>query len=860
MRRGGLEILRVFLRFRSVGTTAHLISPQAARGDPTLGAILTSYAYASPHGEERMKLRGRMRVSALLLLGTVLGHWVAACGAREALDDDDDSAMDKSVVVQRLAQGAVDRLDILLAIDNSRSMADKQQILRAAVPDLISSLVNPPCVDADGVIVEQPISPLDDCAQGERHFEPVLDIHIGIISSSLGGHGADGCEPALDPTKDPTQNDHGWLIHRDIHGATISTYQDLGFLVWDGDPTEPTHSPAGESDADQLTTVFADMVAGVGELGCGFEANLESWYRFLIDPEPYQSIELDDPDKGPGAVAMISTDALGAIVVDGTLLQQRRDFLRPDSLLVIVMVADENDCSIRDGGAYWLVGQLLSAPGSLNQWQLAAPTAECNNKSEGPNDECCLSCWQAGTTAELCKTDDPGECNPLLLPLDEDPINLRCWDQKRRFGVDFLYPIDRYVRGLTEPQVPNALGEVMANPLFSDLDPSDENSTIRDPGLVFVAGIVGVPWQDIARRNAAGNPDLESGLDADGDPVGGFMTVAEMRQPVSGHSYDTWDLVLGAPQQYYSNPASALPKDPLMVESIGPRSSQPHELYGNAIAATHPITGQEVIPPGQNGTGSWNAINGHEWLNLDKNDLQYACIFPLQTTRDCSLDPPPTACDCIKPEDQSPLCQAQPTAGFGTTQYYGKAHPSLRQLQLLKDVGDRAIVASICPAQQDDFTAKDYGYRPAMGAVIERLSVTLGAQCLGQALNVGAEGSVSCVVIEATHDNVCSCSLPGRTALTAQHAAATAVAQDPFNPGWNCFCVIDQLSGGGLSSCQSTVSDLLGTHGWCYVDPAAGVGSASLVAECPTDRKRRIRFVGEGAPVAGSTVFLSCTE
>ena len=41
----------------------------------------------------------------------------------------------------------VDKLDILLSIDNSRSMADKQQILSLALADLVQSLANPPCID-----------------------------------------------------------------------------------------------------------------------------------------------------------------------------------------------------------------------------------------------------------------------------------------------------------------------------------------------------------------------------------------------------------------------------------------------------------------------------------------------------------------------------------------------------------------------------------------------------------------------------------------------------------------------------------------------------------------------------------------
>src|SRR4051812_19345082 len=53
-----------------------------------------------------------------------------------------------STVVEKLTQSQVDKIDLLLMIDNSRSMADKQAILVAAVPDLVKGLVNPKCVDS----------------------------------------------------------------------------------------------------------------------------------------------------------------------------------------------------------------------------------------------------------------------------------------------------------------------------------------------------------------------------------------------------------------------------------------------------------------------------------------------------------------------------------------------------------------------------------------------------------------------------------------------------------------------------------------------------------------------------------------
>ena len=46
-----------------------------------------------------------------------------------------------------VSQQAVDKVDILFAIDNSASMGDKQAILKDAVPNLLQGLLQPPCVD-----------------------------------------------------------------------------------------------------------------------------------------------------------------------------------------------------------------------------------------------------------------------------------------------------------------------------------------------------------------------------------------------------------------------------------------------------------------------------------------------------------------------------------------------------------------------------------------------------------------------------------------------------------------------------------------------------------------------------------------
>ena len=68
---------------------------------------------------------------------------------------------------------------------------------------------------------------------------------------------------------------------------------DLGvFPEQNNGKTPPNVTAYGDGQATQLVTDFQSLVSGVQQHGCGLEAQLESWYRFLIVPDPYGSITL----------------------------------------------------------------------------------------------------------------------------------------------------------------------------------------------------------------------------------------------------------------------------------------------------------------------------------------------------------------------------------------------------------------------------------------------------------------------------------------------------------------------------------------------------------------------------------------
>lgn len=569
--------------------------------------------------------------------------------------------------------GDVDKVDILFMVDNSRSMADKQQVMAVALADLVQSLANPPCLDASGTpIMNQPPSALDPCPAGSvRAHLAVNDIHIGVVSSSLGGHGADSC-PDIDPNSCSAgpnfgNNDKGHLLTRadECGGGDIPTYQNMGFLAWD--PTGKM-APPGESDLDTLVQSFKDIVTGVGQLGCGFESQLEGWYRFLVDPEPYASISVIDNKATPSGI-------------DQTILENRKQFLRPDSLLVVMMLSDENDCSTKEFGQFYFANQLKGPNGA--PFHLPRARQVC---ATDPNDPCCRSCGQDVGNCPADPTCLDANGNIVMLGDLEDASNLRCFDQKRRFGIDFLNPVDRYINALSASVVPNRAGELVPNPIFSDLNPDDNVTTIRDPGLVVLATIVGVPWQDVARDPA--------------DLTKGYKSAKELDQlDAMGHS--GWDIIVGSPGNYVP------PLDPLMVESVTARSG------------VNPATGAALVNS-SNPLG--NPINGHEYSIPFKDDLQYACVFDLPVPRDCS-DPSIASCDCKDSANDNPLCATDPMTGEKTLQVKARAYPGLRHLEVAKSV--QGVVASVCPKQLTDPTAADFAYRPAVQALLERVSTRL---------------------------------------------------------------------------------------------------------------------------------------
>ena len=769
------------------------------------------------------------------------------------------------------ARQVVDKIDLLFVVDNSPSMLDKQRVLAKAVPDLVDRLINPKCIDGEtrGFSDTQPAGPAAPCPAGAaREFDPIDDIHIGVISSSLGGHGSTSCG---DPAK-VGQDDKAHLLARDAPNL----YEDAGFFFWDPSQKKALKGrSAGLADATVLTGAFAEAVKGVGQTGCAFPAPLEAMYRFLIEPNPPASITRD-----PGATTETPATVAGT---DATVLRQRADFLRPDSLVAIVIISGENDCSIVDGALPegvcddpvfdengiatdcktlrkpWPAESGVRAQFPANYLVAASDktvksgTSACKTN---PNDPACTSCYYKS----------PGEDGCGDVPKEDDFVGLRCWNQKQRFGVDMLYPVQKYVQGLSnETGVYDRNGFKSPNPLYKG------GKRTRD--LVFFAGIVGVPWQDLAKKDASGKPDLKLGY----------------APPDSA----TYDRVLGDPSASPPKP----PTDILMIEAVESRFKP---------GATHPVTGEALED------GKWNSVNGTDYESY-KQDLMFACVFPLPKddvdARDCTT--PGVCADCqsadavdnnvrrkdamatmpLAKDSKNPLCappvDATMPSGPGQVgkydpkQYRAKAYPGTRFLDVMQRFGGNSIPASICAVNVTDESAPDFGYRPAFATIIDRLKERHTPSCSAHQLPVDESGSSPCVIIDGhfrapdpgqaadfTPDEVAECQKCGDTRRRRKLDPAIAAKLHGEVTNYQCLCEVLQLTGAALDACQGdplATTTPTGEGGWCYVDPSKGApkkpeliaGAEKIVAPCGDgDQAHTIRFLD--ADTQSSSLFVTC--
>ena len=743
-------------------------------------------------------ITARGAVASVLTLLTLLAL-STGCLRREVASEEPTTKISFDAVVP---QPAIDKVDVLVMVDNSSSMADKQRILADAVPDLVRGLVQPKCVDkktrAPTGRLADPLAPDgQQCAAGsEPAFVPITDMHIGVISSSLGGMGSKTCASA-EPGRD--NDDKGHLLARSAGGGTVAAAGSLGFLAWypnveqNRNKVRHPDPPVPPSvDVGALTRAFEELVVGVGQRGCGLEAQLESVYRFLVQPDPWTTIDVSGRKAGYGPPDQ----------VDVELLRQRAAFLRPDSLVAVILLTDEDDSSadpLSFDGTGWVFG---------DDQRVSRGTSACASAPASPE---CTSCELVKTcnaqdpACAKLKTDPACTTSGGILAASEDSLNVRFHAMKRRFGVDPQFPVSRYVDAFTKTKVPRRASEhargVYAptpdctNPLFAARLPSEPNEELcklprgpRTSDHVYFAIIGGVPNQLLP----------ESGESAAID----------------------WTRLLGRDPARYDETGI----DPHMIPSTEPRAG----LAGPTEA--------DLADP----------VHGREW-STGGTDLEFACTFALYENQNGTIVPTRRACvadggscDCDGKRG-TPLCDPADTK----IQIRGKAYPTRRELMVARELGDHAIVASLCPKQLTAPEADDYGYRPAVRAITRRLEDGLTASCLPRPLTRDAAGgTVACLVLatlpEPGGEDACTklglgIPAPELVARVRDRAAAEDGEPSRLLP----ICEVPQRAVAPGESCRDEEEK----QGFCYVENLPGLRcSQSILFTKPTTRLVHARF------------------
>ena len=186
-------------------------------------------------------------------------------------------------------------VDVLFVIDNSNDMAEQISDLAARFPAFVRALLEPPDRDDDG----------------EPDWLPVTDLHLGVVTTDMGTGGF-----TVPTCREPDFGDDGILRTQGnvaISGC-MATY-----------PTFLTARP-GVSDPD-ATAEDLRCVADMGTGGCGFEQPLDATLKAIT--------------RSSSPVRFFRGTRGHADGANG-------GFIRDDSLLAVVLLTSEEDCSVAD--------------------------------------------------------------------------------------------------------------------------------------------------------------------------------------------------------------------------------------------------------------------------------------------------------------------------------------------------------------------------------------------------------------------------------------------------------------------------------------------------------------------------------
>jgi hypothetical protein len=276
-----------------------------------------------------------MRVSPALL--TIVFSFsilsgLLACQPEHQIGDDCDAStnMCETPATALKREKAIRNVDILFVVEKSKSLVQQQVKLAAEIPRLVSALVT-------GYL------------NGKKELgQPASSVHLGLVTSDLGLPGVEGAD--FPDWACFGEGDDGILQHKADPSLSSGCLEDY----------PPYLEHTGKTDPNITAADFGCMLQ-VSPYGCPFKMPLEAALKALWSSEKREVTFLGDT-QGHGD-------------------KENAGFLRTDSLLAVVVVSDEDDCSAGAQGNL----AFLSKPGSpsLPEW-----LASDSDKGDKPGLRC----------------------------------------------------------------------------------------------------------------------------------------------------------------------------------------------------------------------------------------------------------------------------------------------------------------------------------------------------------------------------------------------------------------------------------------------------------------------------------------